>query len=49
MEIEDESAEPELPEWIGQEITGDRRYSNAVMAIEDLSEELVDDLSPATQ
>lgn len=42
VEIESEDASPDLPEWIGAEITGDRRYSNAVMATEDLSLELVD-------
>ncbi|TWF52027.1 CYTH domain-containing protein [Neorhizobium alkalisoli] len=41
VEIEDEKARPELPAWIGREITGDRRYSNLVMATEDLSRELI--------
>jgi CYTH domain-containing protein len=49
VEIEDENASPELPAWIGKEITGDRRYSNVVMATEDLSGELVDGLSPAAR
>jgi CYTH domain-containing protein len=45
VEMEDESAQPELPDWIGKEVTGDRRYSNLVMATEDLSAELSDALS----
>lgn len=49
VEIEDEKARPPIPEWIGREITGDRRYSNVVMATEDLSEELVHGLSFAAR
>jgi CYTH domain-containing protein len=49
VELENEKARPVLPAWIGKEITGDRRYSNAVMATEDLSEELVDGLSFAAR
>lgn len=41
VEISNEKDQPALPTWIGKEITGDRRYSNVNMAIEDLSEELV--------
>lgn len=41
VEIASEKEQPLLPTWIGKEITGDRRYSNVNMAIEDLSEELV--------
>ena len=41
VEIASEKEQPSLPAWIGKEITGDRRYSNVNMAIEDLSEELV--------
>lgn len=40
VEVEDEGALPDIPDWIGEEITGDRRYSNMVMATEDLSGEL---------
>ncbi|MFN7101814.1 MAG: CYTH domain-containing protein [Pseudorhizobium sp.] len=40
VEMEDEGQTPALPAWIGQEVTGDRRYSNQVMASEDLSSEL---------
>lgn len=45
VEIEHEGAEPALPDWVGKEITGDRRYSNVVMAMEDLSGELCHGLS----
>jgi CYTH domain-containing protein len=45
VEMEDEKVQPVVPEWIGKEVTGDRRYSNAVLATEDLSEELVNGLS----
>ncbi|MDR6817143.1 CYTH domain-containing protein [Neorhizobium sp. 2083] len=41
VEIEDEGALPDIPDWIGEEITGDRRYSNTVMATEDLSGEIL--------
>ncbi|CAN7459739.1 CYTH domain-containing protein [Neorhizobium sp. LjRoot104] len=40
VEVEDEGALPDIPDWIGREITGDWRYSNMVMATEDLSGEL---------
>lgn len=45
VEMEDEAQDPPLPAWIGREVTGDRRYSNQVMASENLSAELVDGLS----
>jgi CYTH domain-containing protein len=41
VEVEDEGALPDIPDWIGREITGDRRYSNVVMATEDMSGELL--------
>ena len=40
VEMEHEDQQPPLPSWIGPEVTGDRRFSNLVMATEDLSEEL---------
>lgn len=49
VEIENEDASPELPDWVGKEITGDRRYSNVVMATEDLSGELINGLSSAAR
>jgi CYTH domain-containing protein len=39
VEMESEEDAPEIPDWIGREVTGDRRYSNMVMATEDLSAE----------
>ncbi|RWX79152.1 CYTH domain-containing protein [Neorhizobium lilium] len=45
VEMEHEDAMPALPDWIGREVTGDRRYSNLVMATEDLNGELVHGLS----
>lgn len=41
VEVEDEGALPDIPDWIGREVTGDRRYSNVVMATEDISGELL--------
>ncbi|MFB9947421.1 CYTH domain-containing protein [Rhizobium puerariae] len=49
VEVEDENARPDIPDWIGREITGDRRYSNVVMATEDLSRELCHGLSSAAR
>jgi CYTH domain-containing protein len=49
VEIENEKAQPELPAWIGREITGDRRYSNLVMATEDLSTELIHGIPAAAR
>ena len=45
VEMQDENARPDIPAWIGAEVTGDRRYSNVVMATEDLSGELCHGLS----
>lgn len=49
VEIEREDATPDLPDWVDREVTGDRRYSNLVMATEDLSGELIDDVPIATE
>jgi len=45
VELEDEEQQPLLPPWVGREVTGDRRYSNLIMATEDLSMELCDGIS----
>ncbi|CAD7040320.1 CYTH domain-containing protein [Pseudorhizobium endolithicum] len=45
VEMEHEGQEPPLPAWIGREVTGDRRFSNLVMATEDLCAELCHGLS----
>jgi CYTH domain-containing protein len=49
VELQDETERPPIPDWIGDDVTGDRRYSNAVMANQDLSRELLDGLSPETR
>lgn len=47
-EVEMDSAEdnPPLPEWIGLEVTHDRRYSNAMLATRNLAGELGHGTSP---
>lgn len=32
IELEDTSVDPPLPEWLGQEVTGDPRWTNAALA-----------------
>ena len=32
VELEDENQQPEFPDWLGQEVTGDVRYYNAYLA-----------------
>ena len=32
VELEDEDQQPEFPDWLGQEVTGDVRYYNAYLA-----------------
>jgi CYTH domain-containing protein len=49
VELQSETERPPIPDWIGEDVTGDRRYSNAVMANQDLSRELLDGLPPATR
>lgn len=39
VEMKRETDLPELPEWLGREITGDRRYSNQSLATDGLVEE----------
>jgi CYTH domain-containing protein len=48
VEMEHEDALPALPDWLGEEVTGDRRYSNMVLATEDLSGELIHGLPTAS-
>tara|TARA_R110002020_G_scaffold5989_10_gene24945 strand:- start:157 stop:651 length:495 start_codon:yes stop_codon:yes gene_type:complete len=45
VEMEDEEQDPALPAWVGEEVTGDRRYSNQMMAATDMSMELCDGVS----
>lgn len=49
VELPDEKAVPPVPDWIGREVTGDRRYSNVAMASGDLSGELLHGLSFAAR
>jgi adenylate cyclase len=32
IELEDEASEPPLPDWLGEEVTGEPRYGNAGLA-----------------
>lgn len=44
VEMDDENAQPALPEWLGQEVTGDHRFSNQSLATQDLRKELLNAL-----
>ena len=33
VELTDESERPDLPDWVGREVTGESRYSNQAMAL----------------
>lgn len=46
VELESRDDKPPLPEWIGLEVTGDPRYSNARLAASDLSGDLRHDPAP---
>lgn len=41
VEMRSEQDRPELPAWLGREVTGDRRYSNQALATERLKPEVV--------
>ncbi|MGV8936471.1 MAG: CYTH domain-containing protein [Allorhizobium sp.] len=45
VELESESDKPALPAWVGREVTGDRRYSNQMLATHDTPLESTDGLS----
>lgn len=45
VELKSETEDPQLPAWIGREVTGDRRYSNQALASERLKPERVHALS----
>jgi len=45
VEMGSENDSPALPAWLGREVTGDRRYSNQILATENLSGELCHGLS----
>ena len=40
VELREEDEAPPLPDWLGPEVTGDRRYSNQSLATEDLRGEM---------
>jgi CYTH domain-containing protein len=40
VEMQTEDDAPELPDWVGREVTGDSTWSNAVLAIRGLPEEV---------
>ena len=42
VELSDENDQPPLPDWVGREVTGDRRYSNQSLATEKLETKLLD-------
>ena len=48
VEMQHEQEQPAQPAWIGTEVTGDRRFSNLVMATEDLSRELCNGIQAAS-
>ncbi|MCM2398420.1 CYTH domain-containing protein [Rhizobium sp. S95] len=41
VELKSEEDRPVIPDWVGREVTGDRRYSNQALATERLKPELV--------
>lgn len=45
VELNSVDDNPELPDWLGQEVTGDKRYSNQFLATENLLGELPDAVS----
>ena len=45
VELSSENEKPDLPDWIGREVTGDKRYSNQVLATQRLKPELVHAIS----
>jgi len=48
VELQSESDAPALPAWIGREVTGDRRYSNQILATENATMDRADGLSHKT-
>lgn len=45
VEMASETDDPSLPAWLGQEVTGDKRYSNQALATQRLRPELVHAIS----
>ena len=44
VEMNDENADPDLPSWLGREVTGDKRFSNQSLAMDCPSGDLSDAL-----
>lgn len=45
IELKDETEEPELPDWVGTEVTSDRRFANQSLALAEAAPEVKDGLS----
>lgn len=45
LETPDKVSDAQLPDWIGRELTGDQRYSNAVMALSAITAPIVQKLA----
>lgn len=46
VELKSEKDDPELPDWVGREVTGDQRYSNQALAEGSLPENWRDEIRP---
>lgn len=46
VEMKSEKEQPELPDWLGREVTGDNRYSNQSLAEGSLPENWRDEINP---
>ena len=46
VELKSEKEQPELPDWLGREVTGDPRYSNKALAEGSLPENWRDEIQP---
>jgi adenylate cyclase len=46
VEMKSETESPELPDWLGREVTGDIRYSNQALAEGSLPENWRDEIQP---
>jgi CYTH domain-containing protein len=46
VEMKSEKEQPELPDWLGREVTGDPRYSNQALAEGSLPDNWRDEIQP---
>jgi CYTH domain-containing protein len=44
--MKSEKEKPELPDWVGREVTGDPRYSNQTLAEGSLPDNWRDEIQP---